>query len=180
MPGALNVFSLFSRIILAAIEWRVKSHVVAGLHLYPPTIILLFRRSWDQSESDAKLVNLERLNLDATKRNLSKFLETLLQDLLCSILVHIRACSQVVNTRFDESAINVKQEKSDEFSPGTPAGRRNKGIREKKLTPICCAPYVLSMVVVVINSDLLRWSGRHRLVACSYRVGVSGRPLTPP
>jgi hypothetical protein len=52
------------RIVLATVPRLMESHVVSGLQLDPPPIVLFFWCAWNESENSAKSLYCERLNFD--------------------------------------------------------------------------------------------------------------------
>jgi hypothetical protein len=145
--------SLKSGVILSAVERLVKRHVVAGLNLNPPPVVLVLRWACYQAEDGAKSLNLEWLNLNAAILNLAKLCESLLDCAGALALLKLCSRAQVVDASLTKSSLRVEEVKRNKLATGTAANRVNKWCGEEKLTAIRCAPDMTGVVIIVVDCD---------------------------
>lgn len=75
-------------------------------------VIVVFRRTWDKSELDAKTLNAKWRNTNTSARKLSQILKTFLKQQHGAMFIVIVARSQIIYLGFEQDAVDIKQIKA--------------------------------------------------------------------
>ena len=143
----------YSSVVLAAVPGFVKRHIVAGLKLNPPSILIVLWRSRNQAERSAETFKLKRTDLNAAIIHSAKLCEALLEDMEGALLVHVRTRSQVVDVSLAKSSFGVEHVKHNELVARVPWGRRHKLRRKKELFAVRSTSDMAGMIVIVVDCD---------------------------
>ena len=131
----------------------MKCHVIAGQQLNPP--FLAFGLWWTsyKSKHSSKLLNLERLNLNATKLNFAKLCKSLLNSPKCSPFLNLCSSAQVVDASLLKPAISCKQVERNKLAARTSPDSRYERCSQEELPTNWRTPNVTCVVIVVVDCD---------------------------
>ncbi len=145
-----------SCIIVSTVPRFEKRHVVPGLHLYRPLVIILLRRTRNETKRCVEPLDLKRLHLDAAILDGPKLCKSLLKSAARPRLVQLSSRAQIVNARFEETTALIKKKQGHKLSTGLAAARRHEWSRKEKLAAVWQTADVTGVVVVMLYRDEFR------------------------
>lgn len=140
----------------------MESHVVARLQLDPPTLVLIFWRSWNEPEGRTKSLNRKRLHFYALVFNGPQLRYAFIEQPPRLLTVHLGAWAEIINSSLAKLAIWIKEKYSKELPSSLISQSRNERRRYEELRVVLCGADTVCMVVVVVYCDQGWRCARHR------------------
>lgn len=115
----------------------------------------------DVAPSRAEAFYLKWLYLDTPVYEGFKFVESPGAKITSVVLIKFFPCSQIVDAGFQKRSILIKQVNRQKLTPRVVVRGWEEGLRNKKLAAVSDATDILSVVVIVVDSDERWWLRFH-------------------